>query len=107
MEPTIKDLLARVEAAEARAAAAEKAALQGQGQDVVGKIESKLESQAALDRKYAEVRKRNLEHMLPEARFRAQAKGNDTDLRQLIRDEIASMVAETPKAKPKKGAEPS
>jgi hypothetical protein len=69
VEPTIKDLLARVEAAEARAVAAEKAALQGQGQDVVGKIESKLESQESLERRSAANRAENMERMLPDSKF--------------------------------------
>jgi uncharacterized sporulation protein YeaH/YhbH (DUF444 family) len=73
MEPTIKDLLARVEAAEARAEKAEKAALQGQ--DVVGKIESKLESQESLERRSAANRAENMRRMLPDSKFWMHLRG--------------------------------
>jgi hypothetical protein len=72
-QPSMKELLERLEALETQNAAL----IRAQGQDSISKIENRLESQDSLNRKYAEVRRRNLDNMLPESRFRALARGGD------------------------------
>lgn len=74
-EPTIQDLLNRVEAAEKRAADAE---VRAAGHDTVSQVEARLESQENLNRRYAANRASNLDVMrngMPESRFRALARG--------------------------------
>jgi hypothetical protein len=69
MEPTIKDLLARVEASEAEVEALRKAQAALAETDVVSKIESKLESQESLERRSAANRAENMKRMLPDSKF--------------------------------------
>jgi len=113
-EPTVKELIDRVEAAEARAASAEAlaAAAVKAGGDTVSRVEAKLVSQEELNRRYDEVRRRNLDVMrtrMPDRMFRQLSRGEapsdgvpSTDaLRQIVREELARLIAEeTAPAKP-------
>lgn len=113
-EPANRELIERLEAAEARAASAEAlaaAAVKAAG-DTVTKAEAKLVSQDELNRRYEEVRRRNLDVMrtrMPDRAFRAASRGeapgdglpSSDALRQIVREELARLIAaETASAKP-------
>jgi hypothetical protein len=117
-EPTVQELINRVEAAEARAASAEAlaAAAVKAGGDTVSRVEAKLVSQEELNRRYDESRRRNRDVMrmgMPDRLFRQHSRGEapgdglpSTDaIRQIVREEIARLIAEeTASAKPASAA---
>ncbi|MCK9629668.1 MAG: hypothetical protein M0R37_13885 [Bacteroidales bacterium] len=119
-EPTVKELIDRVEAAEARAASAEALAAAavkaGGAGDTVTRVEAKLVPQEELSRRYEEKRRQFQDIMrtsMTDRRFRAEARGDTPGdglpssdaLRQIVREELARLIAEeTASTKPAKDA---